>query len=292
MSELLKQILVPVDFSEQSLIALGQSYNLSRLNKAELTLLHVIDDERFAMITSIFKSSLNQENEYEDVMRDKLKTLANDVSSKTGIKVSFRIEYGKVYDKIVDIAKEIDALFIVMGTNGSVGLKKFIGSNALRVIRESICPVITIKGKNHRNGCRNIVLPLDLTKETKEKVNKAIELAKYFGSSIRIVSINDDDDEFIQNKLKRQLSSVTSFIAERGVEHTAEIIEGSDIGEKVVEYANSIDADLIMIMTQEEMYWTSFFIGSAAQEVINSSEIPVLSIRPGPERSKTIFVPY
>ena len=75
---------------------------------------------------------------------------------------------GSVYQKITEVAELINATMIIMGTNGEDGLKKrFIGSNALRVIRESTIPVITIKGKHHRNGCKNIVLPLDLSKETR-----------------------------------------------------------------------------------------------------------------------------
>ena len=44
MAALKNHILVPIDFSEQSFIALGQSYNLAKLTKATLTLIHVIDD--------------------------------------------------------------------------------------------------------------------------------------------------------------------------------------------------------------------------------------------------------
>lgn len=109
-----------------------------------------------------------------------------------------------------------------MGTNGSVGFKKFIGSNALRVIREAPCPVITIKGKKHRTGCKNIILPLDLTKETKEKVSKAIEIANLFGSTINLVSVLTTDDEFIVNKLKRQMNQVHEFIVEHNIPCTIE----------------------------------------------------------------------
>ena len=52
--------------------------------------------------------------------------------------------------------------------------QRVVGSNSLRIIRECKCPVITIKGKHHREGCQNIVLPLDLTKETREKVTNAM----------------------------------------------------------------------------------------------------------------------
>ena len=177
-----------------------------------------------------------------------------------------------------------------MGTNGSHGLKKFIGSNALRVIREAPCPVISIKGKKHRTGCKTIVLPLDLTKETKEKVAKAIEIANLFGSTINLVSAITSDDEFIINKLKRQMNQVHEFVLQHNVPCQIEFLHGGDISEDTVEYAKKIKADLIMIMTQEETWTDIMFINSAAQKIINQSEVPVLSIRPKIKKDNTVSV--
>jgi nucleotide-binding universal stress UspA family protein len=166
----------------------------------------------------------------------------------------------------------------------------------LRVVRESHKPVITIKGKHHRKGCQNIILPLDLTKETKEKVTKAIEFAKRFGSIIRVVSVLLTNDEFVVNRLTRQLDQVKKYIEEQGVDCTAEIVRdtkgGQSLSESVIDYANKAKGDLIMIMTQQEEDFTDFFIGSSAQGIINESDIPVLSIIPTPKKDTTVFTPY
>ena len=71
-----------------------------------------------------------------------------------------------------------------------------------KVVRSSKCPVITIKGKYHKNGCDNIILPLDLEKETKEKVSYAIRVHRYWNSTVRIVSVVLRDNEDIRNELK------------------------------------------------------------------------------------------
>ena len=285
-------ILVPIDFSEQSLISLGQSYNIARLSRADITLIHVIEEDRIPILGSI----IHRKKEYDEIMEnaiaDKLQELAKETASKTELSVNILIRKGKVYEQIVDAATALNSKFIVMGTNGSVGIKRFIGSNALRVIKEAPCPVITIKGKHHNEGCKNIVLPIDLSKESREKVNKAVEIAKYFGSTIHVVSVVEDDDEFRVNKLKRQLDQVEVFIKERNVNCTTKFIVGNGIAEVVNSYAKEIDADLTMIMTQQEMNWTDLFIGSQAQEVINNSEIPVLSIRPMFRKDTSVFTPY
>jgi nucleotide-binding universal stress UspA family protein len=276
-------ILVPVDFSEQSLIALSQSYNLAREYKADLTLLYIIEDS--GIISKLF--SKKQHKELQKKMTDDLKKLARETEKKSRIKVNILIERGNVYDNIIEAGEKINALFIIMGTDGGdKGIKnRFIGSNALRVVRSSKIPVITIGGKKHRNGCKNIVLPLDLSKETKQKVNKAIEIANLgSGAAIRVVSIIMTKDEFIVNRLTRQLGQVKHFIEKAGVECTAEIIkivQGDDsLAKCILDYAQKVDADLIMIMTQQEIDFTQYFIGSSAQEIINTSTIPVISIIP------------
>ena len=275
----LGSILVPVDFSEQSEVALEQAVSLSRVFNSEIHVLNVINEE--FSLSKLFDDS--DKIQYKKRIKERLDAFVKAKNAEFGIELKSIQVTGKIYSQVVNSADVIDAEFIVMGTSGSSTLKKrFIGSNALRVVRESHKPVITIKGKHHRKGCQNIVLPLDLTKETKEKVAKAVEFAKRFGSIIRVVSVLRTNDEFIVNRLTRQLDQVKKYVVEQGVECGAEIIRDTKgehtLAASIIDYANRIKGDLIMLMTQQEQDITEFFIGSSAQEVINTSDIPVLSI--------------
>ena len=278
-------ILVPIDYSEQSIIALEQSYNLARLTKADLTLINVIE-ESFHL--PFFNKP--EDKGLEKKIKKELEKLASETMKKVNIRVDFIVSRGKVYEEINKAAKKLKSSFIIMGTNGSIGIKKFIGSNTLRVIREAPCPVISIKGKKHRFGCRNIVLPLDLTKESREKITKSIEIATLFSSTIHLVTILNTDDEFIVKKLQRQMSQVHDFIKEHKIICTVEFIHNDDVTKSIVDYAKKIKADLLMIMTQEENWTDLMFISSSAQLIINSSDIPVLSIRPKEKKTSTISV--
>lgn len=287
------KILVPVDFSEQSVVALEQAVSLSRVFNSEIHVLNVINEE--FSLSKLFDDS--DKAQYKKRAKQRLDEFVSAKSAELGIEMKSIQVTGKIYNQVVNSADVIDAEFIVMGTAGSTTLKKkFIGSNALRVVRESHKPVITIKGKHHRKGCQNIVLPLDLTKETKEKVAKAVEFAKRFGSIIRVVSVLMTNDEFIVNRLTRQLDQVKKYISEQGVECGAEIVRDTKgehtLAESIIDYATRTKGDLIMIMTQQEQDFTDFFIGSSAQEVINNSDIPVLSIVPSPKKDTTSFSPY
>jgi nucleotide-binding universal stress UspA family protein len=286
-----KLIIVPIDFGDQSLIALKQSFNLASLTNSELLLVNVIDDDTLKSFSDILSKDQNFERQLISDTSKKLKELGEQVLNDTGIKVNTEVKVGKVYEEIVHLASETKASLIVMGTQGPIGLKKrFLGSNASRVVRAAECPVITIKGKNHRPGCKNILLPLDLTKETKEKVNEAIELAKLFKSVIHIVTIVESNDEFIMNRLTRQMEQVKIFVENEGIACTTEFADGSDVAGEVIKTAQRVDADLIMVMTQKEVGWVNLFLAPAAQDIINLSEIPVLAIRPIKRKDTTDFI--
>lgn len=284
------KIVVPMDFSEQALIALGQSYNLAREYNAEILLVHVIEDGGFIpkMMTA------KQMNDMKKDIQKRMDKIADDATKKSKVAVDTMIAKGKVYEKIIEVADMTDALMIIMGCNSRKKLRaRFIGSNALRVVREATCPVITIKGKHHREGCKNIVLPLDLSKETKDKVAHAINVAKLgsYKAAIRVVSVLQGSDEFLVNRLTRQLEQVKSYIQKQGVECTAEIVKtdkgGETLAQSILDYANKVEGDLLIIMTQQEANFTRMFIGSTAQEVVNNSEIPVMSIIPKVHKYKT-----
>lgn len=276
------KIVVPMDFTEQSMIALGQSYNLAREYNAEILLLHVMEDGGLMNF-----ATAKMVAEMKKDLQKKLDKLAEETTKKTKIEVDTMLAKGKTYEKIIEVAEMVNAVLVIMGCNSRKKLSaRFIGSNALRVVRESKVPVITIKGKHHREGCKNIVLPLDLTKETRDKVRKAIEIANLgtFKSAIRVVSVLQSSDEFLVNKLTRQLDQVKSFIQNQGVECTAEIVKmqkgDETLAQCILDYSNKVDGDLLIIMTQQETNFTRMFIGSTAQEIVNNSEIPVMSIIP------------
>ena len=177
------KILVPIGFSEQSMVALGQAFNLAKIKNSDIVLLSVIEEQ--SMIQSLFVD--DKSNELKVKVKEKLDGIALDYRKKYGIGVDTMVSKGKIYEEINQVAEMISADLIVMGTTGSKGRSsKFIGSNAEKVVRLSQCPVITIKGKDHRDGCENIILPLDLEKETKEKVTYALEYARYWNATIFI----------------------------------------------------------------------------------------------------------
>ena len=274
------KILVPIGFSEQSILALGQAFNLAKIKNSDVVLLSVVKEQ--SMMQSLFVDDLTDQLKLK--VKQKLNELAKQYGDKFGVSVDTMVSKGKIYEQINKVAELISADLIVMGTNGSQGNKsKLIGSNAEKVVRLSKCPVITIKGKDNRIGCENIILPLDLERQTKEKVTYALEYARYWNATIRVVSVVLRDNQEVREKLKKNINQVHDFIVKAGVKCSAELIEGGKkitLGNFVFQYEKKFDADLIMIMTKQEELSLSNNISDTARYIINNSEIPVMSIRP------------
>jgi len=161
-----------------------------------------------------------------------------------------------------------------------------MGANSSRVLRSTKCPVITINARHHYNGCRNILLPLDLTMDSRQKVTWGMKIAKVYGAGIKVVSgIWSMNDPAVRSRLTFLAGQVKQIIEKEGIRCSAEIIEniGNEKGliPAVLNYAEQQgDIDLIMIMTQQEGGMLEFFVGSRAQEFVRLSPIPVMSIAP------------
>ncbi len=282
----MNNILVPYDFNPQAALALEWSVQLALHLKCPITLLYVNEVQGF------MSSILNHEQD-EDLLErisDLLDTTAAKISLKTGVNIEARMQHGRVYKTIVEVAEVTKATFIVIGTRGNDpsdhNEKPMVGRNTSRVIRMSKCPVITIGSNMLPIVSRNILLPLDLTKITRQKTAWAIRMAKIFGVGIKAVSaywsVNNPE---IMARLQLQIDQVKDTIEAAGVHCSVRILE-TPAGEKttvpsILEYAaEEGDIGLIVIMTQQESALVEFFVGSHAQEFIRTSQIPVMSVVP------------
>jgi nucleotide-binding universal stress UspA family protein len=270
MSNSTSSILVPIDSTEQTIIALNQSYNLARLTNSKIVLL-TVDEENNAIAA-----------------QKRLTELAKEASEKSGCQVETMVRKGNVYEEIHKVADVLNPLLVV-GLTSKITLNKIIGKNAFKMVRESKHPVITIRGKVHRDGCKTILLPLDLTKQTREKVDKAIQLAKQFDACIRVISILTQTDEESENKLISYSNQVWKHIKSQDIRCTIKTLRGSNVTQMILDYAHEVEADLILIMSKAELNVKEFFIGTVAQRIINESDIPVLSYRPMERKDTTAY---
>lgn len=266
-----QSILIPVDFSKQSFVAVKQSYNLARFTDARLVLLHVSES-----------SITDHKNELEE--------LAQKTRQESGLKVETLSLKGDVYELTDQVAEELKSSLIIIGLDSHVRFRKFLGiNNVSRFIKKAPCPVITIRAHENRKGCKNIIIPLDLNPDSREKVPIAVQLANYYKADIKVVSVFHPDDHKYENDLLPYIYQVKKFIKQRGVNCTNKSIASEHIAESIVEYANQNDGDLIVQMNKTSMSFGEMISGVWSEKLVDISNIPVLSINPMIKESNASF---
>lgn len=279
MEEKENKILVPVNFSDQSKEGIYQAIEISKNSGAKICLLHVIRTNLPPWNFMDEKEFENQIVTIEQAMIDEAEKL---VDGEPPVFTAI-VKKGKLCDTILEQSKALNVDMIVMGTSTENNIKKkIIGSNALRVATEADIPVVTVKKGCASKNIDRIILPLDLTKETKEKVSNAIKLAKEFKSKIFAVSFSSTNDEYVVNHLKSQLKQVNEFVTNSGIEIETDfrIYNSGNREDKLIEFIQEKEGDIVIITTHQQPELIRFFLGSFAKEVMHSAPIPVLSIVP------------
>ncbi|MCK5775503.1 MAG: universal stress protein [Bacteroidales bacterium] len=260
-------ILVPTDFSEACGNATNQAAEAAKFFNYGVKLLHIVDKNT--------KAYLKEENLTEDSLGTRLAAISSEIAEKYDIKAEYEIREGDIFTTISEVATDIGANILYLGTHGKVGIQKLTGSFALKVITSSPVPVIVVQKRKFNKGFSKIILPITSDAGPWEKTKWAALIAKQFEATIEIVQL---EGEAIDVTVK----TMVGRFEEEGIKHSVKkFAKSGNFSEKVINYATEIESDLIMIMTNPDSSWTSYLLGSYDEDIIfNSSQIPVMCINP------------
>ena len=262
-----RQILIPTDFTKVADCAMNHAAALAELMNAEVNILHIVDKQ----------SELEEARVKVAMEVERAKQWSDRVRVRPLVRV------GSVYEEIGNTASEIGAELIIMGTHGMRGMQFITGSRALRVITNGKVPFIVVQERNIReNGYSNIVVPMDLQKETRQKVALVADMARYFNSKVHVITPRETD-EFLRKQLENNIRFAKQYFGERNVELEATIAEGesSKFVDAVISHAMQVDADLITIMNLARGNIFGVLGVPYEQELItNEAMIPVMLLNP------------
>ncbi len=268
----MKTFIVPHDFSEVANNALNHAITTAKFLDAKIILLHVVSKEKEI-----------------DAADKKLKALAD---GHEGVQIDSHVRIGNIFEDIGEFAAEHHAELIFMGTHGTHGWQHVIGSNALRVVTNSNVPFIIVqKEEVKESGYDDIVVPLDLHKETKQKLAVVADLAKYFESRVHVI-IPDESDEFLKHKTLANVKFAKKFFKEREIELTVKLVDPSGFDKEVVKHAVRTDSDLIAIMNINKSSILGPLLSNYEQYIINNdAQLPTLIVNPvdSPYGSSVLF---
>lgn len=281
------KILIPVDFSDTSMLAIKHGAFIAKHEKSELFLLHVVNAPYISQ--NMFLPVVNMENnsDIEKKALAKLAEVSASVKNEHGVNAQTIIKVGNPSSEISNVAKEISASLIIMGTHGYSPLEEIvIGSVALKVLTKAPCPTMAMSNTAAHNGYKTIVMPIDTTVNSRQKVNYTLQLAKKFGATVHTIGLVADNEENEIKGMEVVLNQIKKLAEEQGVTFHSELLKDlKNRATATVNYIEKVKADLAVIMTDQDAELSGFFLGPYSQQIIHLSKVPVIAVKP-----KNLFV--
>ena len=272
----MKTLLVAIDFSKNSLHVLEYSILYANKLDASIHLLWVDNSLSDESMTDTIEEGLRIEKK-----RYLKKIVADNKDKVPEGKIDFMLRKGKVYQEIGKVARQLHADIIFAGTHGVTGYEQYwIGSNAYRIMTSAPCPVITIRSDfDFQKGLKKILLPLDSSLETKQKLPFTVELARSFGASIDMLKVYNSPVSVIRRRIDSFGREAEKCLIDKNVKYKIESVEAKNVATSIIDYVDINSIDLIAIMTEQNITTANKFLGPYAQQLINRAKVPVLSLR-------------
>lgn len=294
-----KQILVPLDGSELSEIALPYAEELAGKLDSHVTLLHIA------------KSNRNQDDRLlQFYMQKMVQTTAlntqkyGTASSKKEVKVTSAILVGYPEEEIITFADRKHMSLIVMATHGSSGFKRWaLGSVSNKVVRAVANPVLLIRAKDARNeqlrkrSLNKILVPLDGSVESESVIPHIEELAPKLGAEVTLfqsvsqaylvvtggdgaIQIPYSPEEMgpIVANAENYIGKITALLKSKGIATKSELRIG-EAAEEIIGLADELQVDLVAMSTHGRSGISRWSFGSVADKVLHAGSTPLMLVR-------------
>jgi nucleotide-binding universal stress UspA family protein len=274
--DIMKKILVPVDFSEHSEYALHVAAIIAKQHNAGIVLLHMI-----GMSDSVLANSeIAEEAEakyYLNLAKDKIKQYTEKEYLK-GISLEAIIQNYKDFEEVNNVAEEKNCDLVVMGSHGTSGISElFVGSNTEKVVRTSNVPVIVIKKPHQDFTIKKMVMATDFANKSVSAYIKADTFAKLFNASLEVVYVNTTGANFIGYDIVDK--RLEAFKKELGKDVNINFYSSPSVERGILKYCQEKNADLLVIPTHGRKGLAHFVVGSLAENVSNHAQMPVMTIK-------------
>jgi nucleotide-binding universal stress UspA family protein len=274
----IKNVIVGIDFSEGSLNAMQNAISVASNFNAKLTLLFVLTPDTKTLVGA---DEVNKSNVISHVEK-KLKALVSDCKKMLPKNIiEYKIRIGKVSREMNAEAKEQGNALIVVGTHGCSGFKEFfMGSSAFRIISASSAPVLSVRNDvDIQRDLTNILIVIDDTMETLQKLHYAVCMAKAFRAKVHIMGLYPAGFKDIRDTIDAYVNQAEIFLMKRNIRLESVFITKTKKVDTVLGYAEKKNINLIIVMKEVELAGDNVFIMAPFSErIVNRSPIPILTV--------------
>jgi len=256
--------LVPHDLTEVGNTALDYALFLGEHVNTVVMIIHLVDNK--AKIAPA-------EKKIDDIIDSKR------IPAK--VEMSRLVAVGDIFTDISKIANREHAQLILMGTHGAKGFQKLTGSYAMKVITSCDVPFIIVQKDTKHIDLKNIVVPIDLTKESLQIISSAGDLARIFDATVHVIG-EKHADEGLSQQTKNRVLLIRNKYDEKGVSCEVNLLKpGGAYAKKVMQYVQENKINLIAIAYHSESLLPQF--DTFAQSLItNELNLPCMIIAAKP----------
>jgi len=274
----IKRILIPIDFSDQALIASKVAAKIAKKTNSEIFLLHMIEmpsgivDMGSGNTASTPAALFFMQKVHEKF--DEFKALP----FFKGVKINEEVRFHKAFSGILEYKKELHIDLIVMGSHGATGLQgMLVGSNTEKVVRNSTVPVLVVKKDIDNFEINNITYASDFSDETKHSFQRVIDFANAFNATLHLVYINTPKNFESTNDSKKKMEM---FINDFAIsKHTLNIYNDLSIEKGIICFSKDKTTDLIAIHTHGSSGLLNLFTNHVSEDLVNNALKPVITFK-------------
>lgn len=275
------KILVPTDFSPLSDKACDASIELAKKLNAEIVLVHTIEVNHvweevadFSKVEGMIDGDYSYMHVAELLAKKKLKAI-QEVFSMNDIRSTSEVLTGKPHHSIVDFVKENSIDLVLMATHGADGLKEvFIGSNAQKIIRNSPCPVLTIKEENI--NLNEVLFVSDFNEEEDQVFSFLKKFTEFFEARVTFLKVITPLVFTAEDEIKESINTVAD---KNGfTNYKASVIKSESVEEGITAYCELNDIGFVALATHGKGFFRKVFVSNTTEYLVNHLNKPILSI--------------
>ncbi len=252
-------------------------------------------DARLHVLTATWGETSEEPSDTDDAFRADLRKTADAAGVEL---VEAEVQVFSPDTGILDYAAEIDADLIVMATHGRRGLSHaFIGSVAESVVRRAACPVLTVRpsAPYHSVAAKCILVPLDFSAHARKALAHARELQRITGAELHVIHVlqtmpaygiaDVPTEPHVPSEAERAeaetaLREIAAEVLESSTPLTLHVVGGmGNPALDVLDAAERVHADLIVMATHGRTGVRRFFLGSVAEKVVQLAPCPVFTVK-------------
>lgn len=273
----MKKILVPTDFSVQAENALKVAAQLAKKYNSEIHLLHILEIPLHKIDALSTYNNLPEAVYFMKLAHKQFEELIDKPYLK-GIVFHEHVEFHEIFKGVFHVCKKQNIDLVIMGSNGSTGFKELlIGSNTEKVVRTSETPVLVIKNEHKKFKVNDFVFASDFKNECKIPYKKAIKFAEILDAKIHLLMVNTPTKFMTSEKANKRMGAFTKDF--EFSKFTTNMYNDINIEKGIMNFSNSIGADLIGMSTHGRQGISHFFNGSISEDLVNHAKRPVITFK-------------